>query len=297
LMSAEEVTGANVEILRLMDLRIKPCNGCDICMMTRVKTGVMGDCAIKDDHMPFLIRKFVDCDGLILSTPTYFARPPGFLMMLRDRMLGIGGEYFRKAASEPKVAATIVIGGSDNVGLALPMAKQCLPFLVRFIDQMMVIWTSEPGQVVLNEEAIARAGELGRNVGEAMLAPRDRVTYRGAPVEQTYDDSEPAPKLAPAYEVCPECHSDLLRVRGDFVECPFCYTRGTIKTIDGKISFMPYGKELQVPHFGPVGVKRHDEGLQRNQELVKSKKEAVKEKLVKYKNYKSCLVPPPLHRG
>ena len=294
LMGAEEVTGAEAEIIRLSDLRIKPCNGCDVCMMTRVKTGVMGDCVIKNDHMPFLAEKLAECSGLILSAPAYFMRPPGFLLMIRDRMLGIGKRYFQKAAERPKVAATIAVGGSDNVGLLLPMAKQCLPFGVRLVDQMMVIWTSEFGQVVLNEGAIARAKRLGRNVGQAMETPSNEVRYLGEVAQETYDDASVGPRVAPACETCPVCHTDLLRVRGDFVECPFCYNKGSVEMIDGKIRFIFHDKKLQTPHFGPVGTKRHDEGLRQNRQLVREKRREMKEKLQKYKSYKPSIVPPPL---
>ena len=258
--------------------------------------GMMGDCVIKDDHMPFLAEKLGDCEGLILSAPTYFARPPGLLLMVHDRMLGGGPRYYQKAAEKPKVAATIAIGGSDNVGLMLPMTQQCLPFGVKLVDQMMVIWTSRSAQVVLNEEAIARARRLGRNVGQAMKMPYNEVGYMDEAVKQTYDDSKVHPQVAPAYEACPLCHTDLLRVRGNFIECPCCYNKGSIKIIDDKIRFIFYDEKLQTPHFGPAGTKRHDDGLWQNQQLVDERKQEMKEKLKKYEVYKACAVPPSLKK-
>ena len=38
LMGAGEVSGADAEIIRLTDLSIKPCKGCEVCMMTRLRT-------------------------------------------------------------------------------------------------------------------------------------------------------------------------------------------------------------------------------------------------------------------
>ena len=43
LMGAEEVSGADAEIIRLTDLGIKPCKGCAVCMMTRVRTRREGE--------------------------------------------------------------------------------------------------------------------------------------------------------------------------------------------------------------------------------------------------------------
>jgi multimeric flavodoxin WrbA len=86
LMGAEEVSGADAEIIRLTDLSIKPCKGCEVCMMTRVRTGTMGSCVTKDDHLSFLAEKLTDCEGLILGAPTYYSRPPSLWLMAQDRM-------------------------------------------------------------------------------------------------------------------------------------------------------------------------------------------------------------------
>jgi multimeric flavodoxin WrbA len=290
LTGAEEVAGAEVEIIRLADVSIKPCRGCEVCMMTRVRTGAMGSCVIKDDHLSFLAEKLAECDGLILSAPAYFSRPPGPLLMLHDRMWGFGQIYFEKVSEKPKAAAIIAVGGSDNVGLMLPVTKLNLPIGFTLIDQMMVIWTSRPAQVVLNEEAIERARRVGRKIGQA-IASGD-AGYRGEGAGQTGDDSQVRPQIARFYEACPLCHTDLLRVRGSFVECPFCYGKGSVEMVDGAIRFVFYDEELQTPHFGPAGTKRHDDGLWQNQLLVDEKKQEIKEKLRKYEAYKSCTVPP-----
>ena len=114
---------------------------------------------------------------------------------------------------------------------------------------------------------------------------------------QTYDDSKVSPQVAQSYEVCPRCHTDLLRVRGSFVECPFCYTKGSVEIIDSKVRFVFYDEKLQTPHFGPAGTKRHDDGLRQNQQLVDEKRQEIKERLRKYETYKSCTIPPALGKG
>jgi len=90
-------------------------------------------------------------------------------------------EIFQKAAERSKVAATIAVGGSDNVGLLLPMAKQCLPFGSGW-------WTDDGDmdvgirQVVLNEGAIARAkgwAETWASDGDAL--ERSKVPGRNRP--------------------------------------------------------------------------------------------------------------------
>jgi hypothetical protein len=162
---------------------------------------------------------------------------------------------------------------------------------------MMVIWTSRAAQVVLNEEAIERARRLGRNIGQAIMTTPSEAGYMGEAAGQTYDDSKGCPQVAQSYEVCPLCHTDLLRVRGSFVECPFCYNKGSVEIIDSKIRFVFYGERLQTPHFGPTGTKRHDDGLRRNQQLVDEKRQEIKERLRKYEIYKSCTVLPTPGKG
>ncbi len=54
LMGAEEL-GADVEIVRLMDLHIKPCTGCESSMV-RMQKGDPAECIVKDDDMLFWLK-------------------------------------------------------------------------------------------------------------------------------------------------------------------------------------------------------------------------------------------------
>src|SRR4030042_3949525 len=82
LMAAEEL-GAEVEIVRMLDLDIKPCIHCLKC--PRREEGIEA-CVIKDDA-PFLWNKIMDCDGLIISAPVYSLTSPGYLKTIVDRVL------------------------------------------------------------------------------------------------------------------------------------------------------------------------------------------------------------------
>lgn len=151
-MGAEKVSGAEVEIIRLMDLTIKPCTGCEACAVRRSK-GLDMQCVIKDDHMDFLLGKLLQCDALILSTPVYVLTLPGLLKVVGDLV-------FRHAMAPitPKVGGAICVGGTDRVDLALPLAIVALPRKIKIVDQMVLTYMPCPGQIPLHEEAMATAG-------------------------------------------------------------------------------------------------------------------------------------------
>lgn len=271
LMAAEEISGVDVEIIRLMDLTIKPCTGCEACTRKRSRGEEM-ECVQKDDHMSFLLEKLLQCDALILSTPVYILTPPGFLKVITDRV-------FRHAWAplKPKVGALICVGGTDWVNLALPLANLCIPRKIKIVDQQLATYSAGPGQVLMDDGAMANARRLGRRVGEAMGMPIEEVKYLG--------EEE---------ETCPLCHSNLLRVRGEYVECPLCDIKGRIEIKGGRISVVYADEELERWRWGGSGAKRHHQEIRETHQAFDENLPEIKKRLEKYRSYRSCLVPPPL---
>ena len=66
LMGAGE-TGAEVELIHLHDLNIKPCTGCNSCVLDLLERCGPGRCAIKNDDLSFFEERFLECDGLIVG--------------------------------------------------------------------------------------------------------------------------------------------------------------------------------------------------------------------------------------
>jgi len=270
-MGVGEVCDAKVEMIRLMDLTIKACTGCEACTKLRSKGKPMV-CVHKDDHMPFLLDKLLKCDAVILSTPVFILTPPGYLKLIADRV-------FRHAWGpiKPKVGAVICVGGTDWVNLALPLAKLVLPHKVKIIDQMLVTYAAGPGQVLLDDKAMAKAKRLGRHIGRAMKTPIDDVKYLGE-----------------EKGICPLCHSDLLRVRGSFVECPFCDVKGNVELKAGQIRVVFETQELQKTRWGDWGTRHHHDEIRHTHLIYDRNRSEIKKRMKKYITYKVATDPPTL---
>lgn len=292
-MGAEETSGIDVEIIRLLDLTIKPCTGCGACFQS--KKPKPQACPIEDD-VSFLWDRIMECDGLIISAPVYILTPPGYFKVFCDRALhdvsfqlemkkrGIEGPGDERSF-KPRAGAFISVGGAPLpywVSLGLPL-MYCLTFprQIAVVDQMQVLGAGMPAQVLLNEKAIKRARELGRHVAEAM-GKLGKVFS-----EVDYVGDEPG--------TCPVCHTNLMLVGNESpIECAICGIKGSIQVDDGKIT-VTFDEEEQKKsrltlkgkaiHFYEIG--------DMHREFEQNKGRISKEMIEKYKSYKSYSLPPP----
>ena len=193
---AVETGGVEAEIIRLKDLDLRQCTGCESCTRESAEGG-KGSCVQRDDL--FWLRDRLDrCDALIQAAPTYCLKPCGTYITMVDRFCGFGSEYMVKVHERPRrVAGTIGVGGTDWVQLTLPLMMQA-PFLLNMqvVDCMQASWISGPQHVLLREDLLARARRLGANVAHAMKSPAGQAGYVG---ESAGDPS-----------ACPYCHQKLL---------------------------------------------------------------------------------------
>ena len=233
LMGAEEM-GAAVEIVRLMDLNIRPCTGCNSCVIDLFEKAGSGECVIKNDDFKFIDDKILDCDGLILGSPVYEKAPQGLLKILNDRMGPSHDLAFRIIAKKireekritkgkgpdersfkPRVASLFAVGGSDWTTLALPMLQIfVLPMNKTVVDQHVFNWVGLPAVVVLKPGMLERARRSGRHVAETLKKPIEEAKYIGDPGR------------------CPVCHSNVLELgkTTEPVTCAVCGVKGTLKT-------------------------------------------------------------------
>jgi multimeric flavodoxin WrbA len=287
LMGAEEM-GAEVEVVRLLDLNIKPCTGCNTCVIDLMEKGGSGKCVIKNDDLSFIHEKIMECDGLILGSPIYEKMPQGYLKVLNDRFgpshdmaicmiakkireengitKGTGPD---ERMFKPRVASLIAVGGSDWTTLALPLLNIfTLPFQMKVVDQILVDWTALPATVLLNDNAIERAKKSGRHVAESLKKPVEQANYIGK------------------QGMCPVCHTDSLHIEGSTskVVCTTCGVIGSLKVTGDKVEFVLTEEEIKHSHMLLSGKFIHIKDMEKTL-TPKPNMHEIPGKLEKYKSY------------
>ena len=272
LMGAEGL-GAEVEIIRMHDLNIKPCSGCESCRVRELKEGGMNaKCIIENDDMPFFVEKLIESDGAIVGAPIFHLMPPGFLTMIGNRMAIIGTRFRQK----PRYSAHIMIGGTDWISLALPLMAIFLPHDFKLVDQMVVTYIPRPGQILLNEEAMERARRLGCNIAEAIKTAPNQVKYVGASDART----------------CPLCHQNLLVVKEHSAECPICGIQGKIELTGSEVRVVFDEEGIKSDRWSPVMMTKHLGEVQRGHRMYEERREELNKKLELYKSYLPFTSPP-----
>ena len=245
-------SGAEVSWLRLDDMRIS--------------TGPLFGPV--DDDCKWFYEQVIAADGVIYSAPIYSRTIPGKLRMLCDRVFGPHADtgfiellMEKEAAGEPitvpfkpdervlrpRVAGFLAVGGALTPQwhtLALPM-MQTLAFSMRsgIVDQAILSGSGTPRSIVLDDPAMDRARQLGRNMAQQLGRSFEEAEYRGDP------------------GLCPLCHLSLISVRGEVAECGGCGAEGRAELRDGRLEvvFSPEGLEKSVLH--PVEKRAHSEEI------------------------------------
>ena len=86
---AAEAGGAEVNVVRVADLNVKPCTGCMSCRSTL-------KCALPEDDAQKVLELIDNADAIVVGSPCYWGNMPGTLKVLFDRMVyGMMGESRR----------------------------------------------------------------------------------------------------------------------------------------------------------------------------------------------------------
>jgi multimeric flavodoxin WrbA len=156
-LEKEEIS---TELVQLAGRKIQGCTACYRCFANKDKR-----CAIKGDVVNECIEKILESDGIIISSPTYFADITTETKALIDRCGLVGkanGDMYRR-----KVGAAVI---AVRRGGAIHAFDSINHFF--FISQMIVPGSSywnigigrEIGEVQRDEEGIQTMKTLGENM-------------------------------------------------------------------------------------------------------------------------------------
>jgi multimeric flavodoxin WrbA len=278
LMGADDL-GVESEIIRAMELRVKPCTGCESCSIAMAR-GKEVRCAIKDDDVPWILEKTLveDC-GLIVSGPVYHLRANSYFEIIHERMLPT---IFRhpEVLKKTRVGAIISVGGGEPEWTPLGLTSMNI-FIQHsriLVDQMQVNYVGRPGAVLMQEKSLKRARELGRRVARAMMMPIKQVGFVG-------DETEVS---------CPVCHCNVLKVPAKLpnVFCPVCWVKGVITIKEDKMKVKWDEEDAKHPRFSERGVSTHLELIKNLQtKFYTEDLEKVKERVKKYVSYGRIIRP------
>jgi len=154
-LSGSKGEGAEVEMVKVADLKISPCDGCATCSKT-------GTCHIKDD-MQKIYAKLLEADGIILGTPVYFWSVSSQTKILMDRTYVV----YYSGKLKNKAAGGIAVGNRRGTLNALSVIDSF--FLgqgMRVAGLGVVGYALEKGAIRKDELAMKDAKELGKQVAQ-----------------------------------------------------------------------------------------------------------------------------------
>ena len=275
--------GAEVTMINLRDFNLIDCTGCTSCTMG-MSLGKNTGCVLAEkDDKDKIMQVMLDQDAVIFSAPTYALMPSSLFLKFMHRNLAYETAFLTKiGAIKPhdRVGALIAVGGSTRSWQSLSL--ECMQITTvtnsfKVVDMYMATAVPAPAQVLLHEEKLARAREIGENVMKALNTPPAERKWLGDPDTGW----------------CPNCHSNSLCL-GDTqwgglrypIECTVCGAGGDlVKTEDGKWKFVIAENGLERDRTTEEGRGVHcDEiaDVQGGFFMDPAKRQAVAEKLPKY---------------
>ena len=159
-LSGAKESGAEVELIRICEMNIAACDGCETCHQS-------GECRIKDD-MQKLYRKMLETDGIILGSPVYFWSVSAQAKTFMDRTYALRYPYHKL---KNKVGGAIAVAGRRGSVNTLSVINNF------FLGHDMLVTglgvsghATEKEEVKQDQRAMQGARSLGRQVVELVKA-------------------------------------------------------------------------------------------------------------------------------
>ena len=166
LQSGAEAESGTVEVVRLHDLRIRPCSACRSC-----KDRDDVDCII-DDDMKVLYPKIRAADALVIASPIYWWSLAAQTKLFIDRCDALDGPAGNVLGTKT-IGVILVYGGEDAVSSGACNAIRALQDAFHYLGSDLAgivhgtAW--EAGSVRDNSRLMEQAYELGRKVANRSL--------------------------------------------------------------------------------------------------------------------------------
>jgi len=152
-LSRCESAGIPVEFISLAGKVIKPCLGCEKCKEKKW-------CIIENDGWDELAQKMLDCDVLVIGSPTYYYDVCGHLKNFIDRTYSL--YHDRKLAGKKGVA--VAVHANKGASRTIQTIEGFLSSH-EFSSLGSVKGTGyHPGDVMTDAEAVRRAQKIGDRI-------------------------------------------------------------------------------------------------------------------------------------
>ena len=156
-----KAAGIKAEYITLADKVIKPCLGCENCKEEHA-------CSVKNDDWPKIIRKVLDCEVLILGSPTYYYDVSGQVKNFIDRTYSL--YHDRQLAGRSAVGVAV---HADSGG------KRALQTMEGFFSSHEFSYLGHvvgkgylAGEVLEDKVALQAAEKIGQKIVR-LLRPED----------------------------------------------------------------------------------------------------------------------------
>lgn len=261
-LKAAKDNGADVEMINLMKLDIRPCINCGICVRNMREPDFKGRCPLAEDDMAWLDEQMLSSDALLFVAPMYEAQAAGTYRIMCDRIGPSHDVTFLKHSYDERKAmgldpeiderwfrrrpvALIAHGGSEWSYLGFPSTgSPAVSMGMEIVDFLQLEWNQG---IAADEERLSRVAQLGKNLVTEALKPEGKRSYHG---------KEGA---------CPVCHCDVVRMedngRG---ACALCGAAGTLELSEGKYRLRLTEEERKISHILDSGRIKHAQDLKNN---------------------------------
>ena len=149
-----EESGVEVQRVEIGSLAVRGCIGCGYCKNN-------GKCAF-DDIVNELVRKFEECDGLVIGSPVYYSSANGTLISLLDRLF-----YCTSYDKTMKVGASVAVarrGGCSSTFDELNKYFAISGMPIATSHYWNCIHGGKPGDAVEDEEGLQTMRSLAENM-------------------------------------------------------------------------------------------------------------------------------------